>query len=215
MRTQTRVLALLFFAASTLNAQEADPDQRVSGGGDLPAGWAVRTDRGTNLDQVKFVSMGGGYHVTLGPRTIFYRPTEAVEGSYRVSATMVQTKAPSHAEAYGLFIGGSDLQGDGQEYSYFLIRGDGKFLIKNREGAGTSSISGSWTSHSGIRAQDADGKSANTLTVEVGDGQVRFLVNDEEVYAGSADQFRTSGIAGLRVNHNLDIHIDGFTVEGG
>jgi hypothetical protein len=49
--------------------------------------------------------------------------------------------------------------------------------------------------------------------VEVGESQVRFLVNGEEVYAGSIDQFQTEGIAGIRVNHNLDLHIGGFAVE--
>jgi hypothetical protein len=214
MRSITCLLAAATALPVAVAAQNADPDNAVSGGGSVPDGWEVRTDRGTNADQVSFTAMGGGYHVTLGPRTIFYRPSDTQQGSYRVTATLIQTKAPQHPEAFGLFIGGSDLQGDGQSYSYFLIRGTGQFLVKNREGQGTSSVSGGWADHDAIVAQDADGKATNTLSVEVGSDVVTFLINGEEVYSAPASQFRTEGIAGLRANHNLDLHIDGFTVEG-
>jgi hypothetical protein len=213
MRTIACVATTLLLGVAALPAQENDPDNGVAGGGSLPAGWEIRTDKGTNQDQVKFVAMGQGYHVTLGPRTIFYREADAAHGAYAVTVTFTQTQAPRHAEAYGLILGGSNLQQDDQRYSYFLIRGNGQFLVKNRNGAETSSVSGPWTTHSAIQAQDASGKSTNTLSVEVGESQVRFLVNGEEVYAGPIDQFQTEGIAGMRVNHNLDLHIDGFAVE--
>jgi hypothetical protein len=204
---------MLLLGVATLPAQENDPDRGVAGGGDLPAGWSLRTDKGTQADQVKFVAMGQGYHITLGPRTILYREADAAHAAYTVTATFSQTEGPRHAEAYGLILGGSNLQQDDQRYSYFLIRGNGQFLIKNRSGSNTSSVSGSWTTHSAIQAQDATGKCTNTLLVEVGESQVRFLINGEEVYSGAIDQFETDGIAGIRVNHNLDLHIDGFAVE--
>jgi hypothetical protein len=142
-----------------------------------------------------------------------YREADAAHGAYTVTATFSQTEGPRHSEAYGLILGGSNLQDDDQRYSYFLIRGNGQFLVKNRNGSNTSSVGGSWTTHSAIQAQDATGKCSNTLLVEVGESQVRFLVNGEEVYAGPIDQFQTEGIAGIRVNHNLDLHIGGFAVE--
>lgn len=213
MRTAICITAMLLVGVAALPAQENDPDRGVAGGGDLPAGWSLRTDKGTRADQVKFVAMGQGYHVTLGPRTIFYREADTAHGAYSVTATFSQTEGPRHAEAYGLIFGGSNLQDDDQQYSYFLIRGNGQFLIKNRTGSKASSVSGSWTAHSAIQAQDDAGKCTNTLSVEVGDEQVRFLINGEEVYTGSVDQFQVEGIAGLRANHNLDLHIEGFTVE--
>ena len=213
MRTTACIAAALLLGAATLPAQENDPDRGVAGGGNLPAGWSVRTDKGTGADQIKFVAMGQGYHLTLGPRTILYREADSVDGSYTVTATFIQMEGPRHAEAYGLILGGSDLQQDDQQYSYFLIRGNGQFLVKNRSGSETSSVSGPWTTHSAIKAQDGAGKSTNTLSVEVAQSQVRFLVNGEEVYTGPIDQFQTEGIAGMRANHNLDLHIDGFSVE--
>jgi hypothetical protein len=42
---------------------------------------------------------------------------------------------------------------------------------------------------------------------------LRFLVNDKQVAALPANQFgTTNGIVGLRVNHNLDVHIGDLTV---
>ena len=64
-----------------------------------------------------------------------------------------------------------------------------------------------WTPHDAIKTLDADGRSTNTLTVEVGASQVRFLVNDMEVSSQPRSSFDTNGLAGLRVNHQLDVHI--------
>ena len=47
-----------------------------------------------------------------------------------------QMEPAAHPEAYGVFIGGSDLQAANQKYTYFVIRQDGKFLIKRRAGNG-------------------------------------------------------------------------------
>ncbi len=57
-------------------------------------------------------------------------------GNYTVKATFTVTKQPSHEVSYGLFIGGENLDGDKQKYSYFLIRENGQFLIKKRNGSG-------------------------------------------------------------------------------
>ena len=40
--------------------------------------------------------------------------------------------------AYGLFIGGENLEGDDQRYSYFIIRENNQFLVKQRDGGETS-----------------------------------------------------------------------------
>ena len=49
--------------------------------------------------------------------------------------------------------------------------------------------------------------------------QVHFLVNGTEVHAlprsvidSGPEHSGSAGIAGIRVNHNLDVHIDGFAV---
>jgi hypothetical protein len=39
------------------------------------------------------------------------------------------------------------------------------------------------------------------------------MVNGKEVYSTDAANVDTKGIIGLRVNHNLDVHIAGFAVH--
>ena len=42
---------------------------------------------------------------------------------------------------------------------------------------------------------------------------MRFLVNGTEVSTADAAQVDTAGIAGLRINHNLNVHVEGLTVK--
>ena len=66
----------------------------------------------------------------------------------------------------------------------------------------------SWSAHDAINELDAQGRSTNTLAVEVGDTQVRFLVNGTEVSTQPRSAVDTDGITGLRVTHFLNVHID-------
>lgn len=213
MRTFLTVAAALAVAVPAAAQGRNDPDKSVAGGGALPAGWSARTDRGQPLTNVNFRPMGGGLHVTVGPAVILYRAADAAKGAYEVSVTYSQTAAPAHPESYGLFVGGSDLQGAAQRYTYFLIRGNGQFLVKRRTGAETSNVSDGWTAHPAVKAQDADGKATNTLSIVVGPERVSFRANGTEVFSAARGDVDTNGVAGLRVNHNLDLHIDGFTVK--
>ena len=72
------------------------------------------------------------------------------EGAYTAKASFVLNKPASHPVAYGLFIGGMDLSEDNQRYTYFVIRQDGKFLLKKRNGAQTSNVAGDWMDHPAI-----------------------------------------------------------------
>jgi hypothetical protein len=195
------------------DAHGADPDKAVDGGGVLPAGWASRTDDGSNRN-VKFAPMGPGYHVTLGPATLLYRPADKVTIPFHTLATFSQTKAPSHPEGYGLFIGGRDLAGKGQRYTYFLVRGDGKYLVKQRVGDKTTTIQ-EWTEHPAINKADAAGKAVNKLEVanKVDPKTLTFGVNGQEVWSAPAEKYTWKGQTGLRVNHNLDVHVDGFALH--
>ena len=204
---------------------ESDPDKLVSNGGITVSGWTGRLDpravtQGRTLGDVKFVTMGGGFHVTAGPAAIYWNPSNATEGgNYTVSATFTQTKAAAHPEAYGLFFGGQNLTATNQSYMYFLIRQDGKFLVNHRASDTEVHRIVDWTAHPAVRAIDASGKSTNALSIVLGTTSVSFRVNGTEVHNiprstvdAGGNHAGTRGIAGLRVNHNLDLHIDGFAL---
>jgi hypothetical protein len=195
--------------------RQSDPDQNVTNGGQLPSGWQARLDRpNARLADLRFVTMGSGFHTTSGPAAIFWNPRDMVQGAYTAQATFTQTKAPMHPEAYGLFVGGQNLTAADQSYMYFLVRGDGKYLIKHRAGPETHTIT-DWTDHAAIRRADESGKATNTIAINVTADRVRFLANGTEVASFPKGQamMQTDGQAGLRVNHNLDVHIDAFGVR--
>jgi len=208
-------VAVAGMAAMPLNAQhehQADPDKKVAGGGSLPSGWKGRADGTGSLAGVKVMPMGGGVHFMSGPAGIYYRPADKASGAYEARATFNQMQPAAHPEAYGLIIGGADLEGAAQKYTYFLIRQDGKYLIKRRAGDQTPTIA-DWTDSAAIKKADTSGKMSNTLAVDVGKDKVRFLVNGTEVTAADTAKVDAAGIAGLRINHNLNVHVEGFTVK--
>jgi hypothetical protein len=208
------VLGLAALLSAPLLAQhQADADKKVAGGGTLPSGWKGRLDSGDkSLAGVKVMQMSGGVHFTTGPAGIYYKPADKMTGAYDAHATFTQMEPAAHPEAYGLIIGGADLDGAGQKYTYFIVRQDGKFMIKRRAGAATPTVA-DWTDSAAIKKPDSAGKMTNTLAIEVGKDKVRFLVNGTEVTSADPSQVDAAGIAGLRVNHNLNLHVEGFTVK--
>jgi hypothetical protein len=214
MKNTIGIMAAIVALAATIGGaqRQSDPD-KMQAGGTLPAGWSARLDNGsTKPDGVKITPMGGGLHFQSGPAGIYYKPGDRKSGSYTVSATFTQLEPAAHPEAYGLFIGGSALDGADQRYTYFLVRQDGKFLVKKRTGATSPTVT-SWTENPAVKKADASGKMTNVLAVNVDKDKVHFLVNGAEVSALPTSDIDTNGIVGLRVNHNLNVHVDGFSVK--
>jgi hypothetical protein len=200
---------------TTAQSSEADKDRPVKGGGTLPSGWVARPDAGGDTKNIKFVTMEPGYHLTLGPATILYREQDRVSVPFHTLAKFHQMKKLEHAEGYGLFLGGEALDGNGQRYTYFLVRGDGKYIIKRRQGENTSEITKGWTAHPAINKVGADGKATNLLEVDAKKDptKVSFKVNGTDVHTAEPKSLDLKGIVGLRVNHNLDVHIEEFAVH--
>ncbi len=215
MRTLS-ILALTTLLAAPLSAQGSDPDKKVSGGGTLPAGWSAHLDKATaSLAEVKFVTMGPGLHVTTGPAVILWKETDVVKGPFHTLATFTQTKAPTHPEAYGVIVGGKDLTSDTPTYLYFILRGDGKFMINKMTG-GARTVVVAWTDNAAIVKQDAtSGKATNKLEIDgkVDPSKISFKVNGKVVHEMPGAGTDLDGAVGLRVNHNLDVHIGDFAVH--
>ena len=193
-----------------------DTNRAVPGGGGLPTGWSARPDAKGDPKDVKFVVMEPGYHLTLGPATILYREEDRVDGPFHVLATFNQMKRWKHPEGYGLFFGGRNLQGTKQSYTYFLVRDDGTFNVKVRRGDQVAQYSEGWESNSAIKKADANGTTSNLLEIDAKSDpkRISFKVNGKEVDWVPAHMVdNVKGSVGLRVNHNLDVHIEGFGVH--
>lgn len=182
----------------------------------IPAGYAVRLDRAdASVSEYQIAGEEGGLRVTTGPAGILYEREDVVEsGDYAVSATFTELGAPAdHREAFGLFIGGSDLQAETQRYTYFIVRADGSYLIKHRDGGETSDISDGWVASEAVNAAPEGGDVTNELAIQVTGDQVHFSVNGTEVATHSVAEIGAYGIAGVRINHNLDVRVEDFELS--
>ena len=191
-------------SAAASVAASHDADVAAQGNG-VPAGYSVVTDdSAAKLTSIRFVPDGGKWEVTTGPAHISYAAKDTASGAYTASATITQLEAPRHPEAYGVFVGGRDLDKPSRTYTYFVVRGSGEFLIKRRDGAKTTDVV-SWSANSAVPKADSAGKATYRLAVRVAADSVRFLVNDKQVAAVKAGAVQTAGVVGLRVNHNLHV----------
>ena len=171
-----------------------------------PAEWKVRFDRPDAPDSALFfVTMTPGWHITTGPAGILYDPARRGSGNYMVESEIFLFPG-ERLEGFGVFFGGRDLAGAEQAYSYFLVRKDGKFLVKRRTGSTTSELVG-WAEHAAIVKQEGSGQAKNVLAVDVGPREVVFLVNGQAVATLPREGLDTDGVAGLRVNHRLNLHV--------
>jgi uncharacterized protein YigE (DUF2233 family) len=203
----TRYSFLLLAAAAVcplMGQGDHDPDRAVAGG-NFPAGWSVRPDRGSPT-QIKFSQAGDVYHFMMGPAGTFYRSDWTKTGNYTFSARLTQAARPSHPTSYGLMIGGKDM-GSNPTYTYFLVRNQGDFYIANWEGSGPAAVV-NWTPNPAINKQGADGKQTNTLGVQVEGDNVIFSVNGKEVTRLAKSKVHTDGLYAFRIGHNLDVDID-------
>ncbi len=228
------VAGSLLALAGPLSAQQMagmDMTHSIHGSGKLPDGWLVRFDPIDNpanvrpgrptpaaptIDQVDVRTMGTGIHFTTGPAGIYYNPKDRGTGEYAISATFTAKKSMQH-EAYGIFLGGDNLQDPTQSYLYFEIRpgmGDSVFVQhRNGDVARTMDKILPWTTTNGVVMVDdaADGHSTNTLMIHVAKDTVHFIANGKLVKAIAKSDLKgakTDGQTGLRINHNTDLHVE-------
>lgn len=208
-----KALMLLAAVASPLIAQ----DQQAAW--TAPAGWTVRVDKTADrAADTKFQTMGQGFHVTSGPAALYYNATNQPTGAFTTSVNFgVRSGGPAgHHEGYGIFIGGSDLLDNAkQQYFYFLTRGDGKFFVAHRAGAEVHKIV-DWTEHAAVKRGNENGAVAQAMSFQVTTDSVHMSANGQRVKSFAKSElhgFKTDGQVGLRVNHNLNLHIGGFEVK--
>ena len=182
-----------------------------------PEGWLARFDRAgsSEADMEMWVTMPPGWHITTGPAGIFWNPGHTAAGEFEAEMDVFLFDPNDRREAFGLFVGGTDLQGEGQSYLYFLIRDGGQFLVKKREGSDTPTLL-QWTGHPAIRSYADRGDDAsvqNVLTVRAEAESVHFLVNGQEVAKLPRAGLSLDGVVGIRANHALNLHVSRLEVR--
>lgn len=199
--------ALILVTAVALSAQ-------------APAGWKQRLDRSTSASDpdgagaVKFVTMGNGFHATNPTAAVYWNSANTATGNYTVKGSFKLIKPSGHVNYYGLVFGGSSLEGATQSYLYFMVAQNGSWLLKRRDGdANAPTVARG--DNAAIAKPGADGTSVNNLEVRVKADAIDYVVNGTVVHTTpkSGDTAKTDGIAGIRVNHLLEVHVDGFAVS--
>jgi hypothetical protein len=200
-------------AATPAAAPNSDPDQAANGAG-VPPGYVGRTDDSTKaLSGAKYTTGAGGvWEVQTGPAHILYSPKDSASGSYTLRTEIDQLEAPHHPEAYGIFFGGQNLTGPGQRYTYFIVRGNGMYAIKARDGATARTVV-DFTANPAVPTADAGGKASYALTVRVAPDSVHFMVNEKPVAAVPTGSLAAAGVAGIRINHNLHVTVKPLVIS--
>jgi len=207
MKRHVHVAALAVVALAPLVAQ-------------TPKGWKMRVDRSTVASDpdapgdIKFVTMGSGFHATNPQAAVYWNPANTATGAYTLKGTFTLMKPSGHNNYYGLVLGGSGLEGPQQSYLYFIIAQNGMWQIKRRDGDATSTVAPR-TPNDAVKKPDASGKSTNALEVRVGADKTDFVVNGVVVHTAPKTEatVKADGIYGIRINHQLEVHVEGLTVS--
>ena len=181
----------------------------------LPGGYRLRLD-GDRVDPGQFVTeeTPDGVRVTNGPGGIAWRPQDTVSvGDFRAEAAFTLMGAPvAYREGFGVFVGGRNLEGPSPRYLYLMVRPTGEYMVKRRVGQATETIV-DWLPHTSVLPVAADGDTPmNVLAIEAVGGEARFLVNGTVVFRMPAAEAEPFGVAGLRVNHRLDLIVGKWSI---
>lgn len=179
-----------------------------------PPGWKVRADDPkADMTKLAFSEMKPGFHVTTGPAVILWNPENTATGNFTIESEIFFFREGSRdTEAYGILLGGKDLEGEA-DYVYFMLRNDGKYLVKHRAGNGDTHLITDWTEHSAVVIHHgSEGTIKNVISVAAGADSVRFSVNGQLVSSYPRSHMKADGIVGLRVNHGLNLHISKLAI---
>ena len=180
-----------------------------------PPGWKVRADDPkADMAKLSFAEMKPGFHVTTGPAVILWNPENTASGNFTIESEIFFFRDGSRdTEAYGVLLGGKDLDG-AADYVYFMLRNDGKFLVKHRAGNSDTHVITDWTASPAIAVHNGTGGPTvkNVISIAAVTDSVTFSVNGQQVASYSRTHMKPEGIVGVRVNHGLNLHISKLAI---
>jgi hypothetical protein len=196
------VLCVTSFSAA-LNAQQ----------GGLPAGWDWRLDPPARLvgqpadpdSTLRFDQMPPGWHITTGPAGLLYPSAERAAGQFSIVADFVVFPETTES-GFGIFLGGSDLDGDSPTYLAAVLRRDGAFRVIRRV-RGAESVLVPWTRHAAVRPHPGSGTVTNRLRVNASADSLRVFVNDSAVARIGFENANAEGHFGFSVGGRVNLHL--------
>jgi len=218
--------AALALVSATAVAQDAS--RSVEGGGVSVAGWTGKVDAneaaaGMTLNSAKFMSMGGGFHVTTGPAVTYWNPANTASGNYTVKATFREDKYMSlnnHPHPYGIVIAGTELGMDNGTYLYCAAYGNGNFIVRGFGPAAFQVNGRRGEMNAAVNKAAGVGQPVTQeIAVSVKGDKVECAINgtvvgsyDKTAVVGAGKLKSTDGVWGLRFGHNTEAHVSGLSM---
>jgi hypothetical protein len=175
-----------------------------------PADWKWRIDGPGSVteaptpkgDEMTFVAMPPGWHITTGPGALLYHPDYIGKGNFSVEAEVFLFPGDSQEE-YGVFLGGKNL-GPAETPSYlaFVARRDGRGAILRRGGPPVVD----WAATDAILSNPGKDAVKNVLRVDANATDVVFSANGKEVARTPRASLNLEGQFGFRVGKGMNLH---------
>jgi len=201
-------------APATVSAQSGHNLER-------PEHWKVRYDGSDEATERNFVVMRPGWHVYAGSSGLLWDPGRFASGSYAVKSTIYlfpkgdpERSGSTRVDTpFGLFLGGSDLEGDKPTYVSFQIDNAGRFRIARHTGEEFQELT-PWTTHDAVSVLDdpATSPAENVLEVDIRGEQTIFYIGGEAVADLPSDELELNGLLGLAAGEGLSLHITDIAI---
>jgi len=222
--TSTALLALL--VAGAASAQEVS--QAVKNGGIHVQGWRGQIDaseqrNGQVLENAKLDPKGkSDLAVTTGPAVVYWHPGNKASGDYTVRATFREEKymnLNNHPHPYGIVIGGNDMGTAQQSYLYCAAYGNGRFIARGF-GPDAFQLNGRGEANEAVHKAAGPGQPVEQeIAVTVKGDEVSCAINGTTVgtykksdVVGAGKLKSTDGVYGIRMAHNTEAIITGFSM---
>lgn len=175
-----------------------------------PDGWRTQAER--------FVAMPPGFHFTTTSSVLFYHPEATAAGEFDVESEGFLFRGES-AHAYGLFIGGRNLERDDATWTSLEVAHDGTWVVRERRSGGENAghvvadLVGPEPGPVAVPGEETTAK--NVLAVSVGEENVVFRLNGETVATLPRADLAVEGVVGFRVGADLNLHLTTLTITSG
>lgn len=169
-----------------------------------PGPLRIRTDGNAAATAVAHQTMPPGWHITTGPGAVLYDPAHQARGRFAVEAEIFLFPGDG-TEGYGVFLGGTNLEGSGAAWTAFLLTRDGSASIEQYAN-GSRTVIFPVTKSPAVRPHTGEGTAHNILRVVVQGDSVTFSANGQRIAAVPRGNLPLEGTFGFRAGNNLNLH---------
>lgn len=199
MRATLGILAIL--GATTLAAPTG---AHAQGKLPRPAGWRLLLD-GATRDTVHYVQMPPGWHITTGPGALLFDPAYQASERFAVEAEIFLFPGTSES-GYGIFVGGTGLDGPSASYLAYVARRDGHVRLERVSAGGRQALV-DWKRAEAIKpSQEMQEPVRNVLRISVERDSLVLEANGSRVTAIPRADLPVDGVFGFRAGPDVNLH---------